>query len=291
MKGGKVCVGSHSGVREKIIKALHDSALGGHSGINGTYQRIKSLFYWPTLKIDVQTWVKECETCLRSKHENNSYPGSLQPLSIPEQAWSYISMDFIKGLPSSEGKYSILVVVDRLTKYSHFIALKHPYTTTTIAKDFFDNIYKLHGIPMSIVIDKDKVFTSKIWKELFTLSGVSLDMSSAYHPKSDGIMVDTEFWFNSNFTRLKATPFQAQYGCPPQQLSIGPYLQNHHTDVEELMHERIKVLQLLKDNLHQAQQRMKFYADRKRTEREFEVGDEVFLKLRPYRQTLLTLRK
>ncbi|KAL2230104.1 UNVERIFIED_CONTAM: Transposon Ty3-G Gag-Pol polyprotein [Sesamum indicum] len=317
-RGGRVCVGSHGGIREKVLKTLHDSALGGHSGIHGTYQRIKSLFYWPTMKTDVQEWVKGCETCQRAKHENNPYPGLLQPLPLPDQAWSCVSMDFIEGLPSSEGKDSILVVVDRLTKYSHFIALKHPYTATVIAKVFFDSIYKLHGLPVSIISDRDKVFTSRFWKELFTLSGVSLDMSSSYHPQTDGQtervnqclenylrcmcmqkpkkwaqwLTLAELWFNTNYhSGLKATPFQALYGYPPQQLPIGPYLQGHHSDVAELMQERTKVLQLLKENLQQAQQRMKHYADKKRTEREFQVGDEVFLKLQPYKQTSVSLRK
>ncbi|KAL0374355.1 UNVERIFIED_CONTAM: Transposon Ty3-G Gag-Pol polyprotein [Sesamum radiatum] len=185
-KGNKLCVGSHGGIRERIIKVMHDSALGGHSGITGTLQRLKMLFYWPTAKEEVQTWVKECETCQRSKHENNAYPGLLQPLPIPEQAWFCISMDFIEGLPQSYGKDSILVVVDRLTKYSHFIPLKHPYTAASIAKIFFDNIYKLHGLPVSIVSDRDRVFTSNFWRELFGLTGVSLDMSSAYHPQTYG---------------------------------------------------------------------------------------------------------
>ncbi|KAL0408312.1 UNVERIFIED_CONTAM: hypothetical protein Sradi_1765600 [Sesamum radiatum] len=184
-KKGRICVGSHGDIRKKIIKSLHDSTLGGHSGINGTYQRIKPLFFWPTLKEDVTTWVKECEVCQRSKHENVPYPGLLQPWPIPSQAWSCISMDFVEGLPPSEGKDSVLVIVDRLTKYSHFIPLKHPYTSTTIAKIFFHNIYKLHGLPVSIVTDRDRVFTSRFWRELFTLAEVSLDMSSAYHPQSD----------------------------------------------------------------------------------------------------------
>ncbi|KAL0451852.1 UNVERIFIED_CONTAM: Retrovirus-related Pol polyprotein from transposon [Sesamum latifolium] len=89
---------------------------------------------------------------------------------------------YLQGLPNSEGKDSILVVVDKLTKYSHFLALKHPHTAVTIAKLFFDNIYKLHGLPVSIITDRDKAFTCRFWKELFTLFGVSLDMSSTYHP-------------------------------------------------------------------------------------------------------------
>ncbi|KAL0299990.1 UNVERIFIED_CONTAM: Transposon Ty3-G Gag-Pol polyprotein [Sesamum angustifolium] len=161
---GRICVGSHGGIREKIIRSMHDSALGGHSGINGTYQRIKPLFYWPTLKGDVNTLVKECEVCQRSKHENIPYPGLLQPLPIPDQAWSCISMDSLRDYP----------------------LLKHPYTASSIAKTFFDNIYKLHGLPVSIVTDRDRVFTSRLWKELFSMAGVSLDMSSAYHPQTDG---------------------------------------------------------------------------------------------------------
>ncbi|KAL2226249.1 UNVERIFIED_CONTAM: Transposon Ty3-G Gag-Pol polyprotein [Sesamum indicum] len=304
-KEGSICVGSHGGIREKVLKTMHDSALGGHSGMQGTYQRLKPLFYWPTMKVDVQEWVRGCEICQRAKHENNQYPGLLQPLPVPEQAWSCVSMDFIEGLPNSDGKDSILVVVDRLTKYSHFLALKHPYTATSIAKVFFDNIYKLHGLPVSIISNRDKVLPSRFWKELFTLSGVSLDMSSSYHPQTDGQtqrinqclenylrcmclqkpkkwaqwLTLAELWFNTNYhTGLKATPFQALYGYPPQQLPIGPYLQSHHSDVAELVQERTK-------------QKLKLYADKKRTEREFQVGDEVFLKLQPYKQTSVALRK
>ncbi|KAL0325112.1 UNVERIFIED_CONTAM: Retrovirus-related Pol polyprotein from transposon [Sesamum radiatum] len=178
---------------------------------------------------------RAADALLRVGHEqeeSQSNAITTQPLPIPEQAWSCISMDFIEGLPSSEGKDSILVGVDRITKYSHFIALKHPYTATSIAKLFFDNIYKLHGLPTSIVTDKDKIFTSKFWKELFSLSGVSLDMSSDYHPQSDGQtervnqclenylrcmchqkpkwaqwLTLAEFWSNTNFhTGLAATP-------------------------------------------------------------------------------------
>ncbi|KAL0420988.1 UNVERIFIED_CONTAM: Retrovirus-related Pol polyprotein from transposon.6 [Sesamum latifolium] len=142
---------------------------------------------------DVNAWVKECEVCQRAKHENNPYPGLLQPLPIPDQAWSCISMNFMKT--------------------------------------FFDNIYKLHGLPVSIVTDRDRVFTSRFWKELFNMAGVSLEMSSAYHP---------DRWPNRE--GLKATPFQALYGYPPHQLTIGPYMQNHHSEVEELMQERVKVM-------------------------------------------------
>lgn len=95
-------------------------------------------------------------------------------------------MDFIEGLPLSKGYSVIMVIVDRLSKYSHFIPLAHPYTTATVAKAFMENIFKLHGIPQSIVNDRDAIFTTNFWKEIFHLSGTKLLMSSAYHPQTDG---------------------------------------------------------------------------------------------------------
>ncbi|XP_026400203.1 uncharacterized protein LOC113296079 [Papaver somniferum] len=111
----------------------------------------------------------------RNKHENTFPAGLLQPLLIPDQAWQYISMDFIEGLPKSEHKDGILVVVDRLTKYSHFIVLQHPYTAVTVAKAFLHHIFKLHGLPSSIISDRDKVFTTTI-EEYLTHRNAMLDI-------------------------------------------------------------------------------------------------------------------
>jgi IS30 family transposase len=95
-------------------------------------------------------------------------------------------MDFVEGLPKSEGRAVIFVVVDRFSKYAHFMAMPHPYTACSVARMFLDNIYKLHGFPATIVSDKDTVFRSLFWKELFARQGVKLCHSTAYHPQSDG---------------------------------------------------------------------------------------------------------
>ena len=126
-----------------------------------------------------EEFVKECPVCQKNKSENVPYPGLLQPLPILEMAWSHISMDFIEGLPRSGGKNCILVVVDKFSKFSHFIPLSHPFTAAVIAKTFMQHVYRLHGLPQSIVSDRDKVFTSQFWQELFKLAKVQLRMSSA----------------------------------------------------------------------------------------------------------------
>ena len=124
--------------------------------------------------------------CQQNKHENVATPGLLQPLLIPHAPFIDISMDFINGLPKSEGKDVIMVVVDLFNKYAHFMSLSHPYSAPTVAKIFMDNVYKLHGLPASVVSDRDPVFLSKFWKELFTIQRVNLLYSSAYHTQTDG---------------------------------------------------------------------------------------------------------
>jgi transposase InsO family protein len=147
---------------------------------------MKDLFYWRGMKQEVEDFVKQCSICQHAKHSNSLPPGLLQPLPIPQGAWQDLSMDFIEGLPKSKGFNVILVIVDRFTKYAHFVPIRHPFTTRTIAKSVFDNVVKLHGLPKTIVSDRDKVFTSSFWKELFSLMGTMLVMSSSYHPQTDG---------------------------------------------------------------------------------------------------------
>lgn len=141
---------------------------------------------WKRMKQDDYSFIRECDVCQRCKGENTGKAGLLQPLPIPEKVWVDISMDFIEGLPKVAGKEVIFVVVHRLSKAAHFMTLKHPYAALDVAQLFMDNVFKLHGLPHSIVSDRDAVFTSKFWKEIFRLQKVSLLTSTAYHPQTDG---------------------------------------------------------------------------------------------------------
>lgn len=166
----RIWVGNNSLAQNHILQALHNSGVGGHSGVHATYHRVKQYFFWPSMKKTVQDFVAGCQVCQQAKPEHVKTLGLLQPLPVPTGAWKVICMDFIEGLPLSSGYNVILVVIDKFTKYSHFIPLRHPFTAVTVAHEFMNSVYKLHGLPQTIISDRDKIFTSRLWPELFKLS-------------------------------------------------------------------------------------------------------------------------
>jgi hypothetical protein len=135
------------------------------------------------MKGAITYYVKSCPACQLNKSKIIPYPGLLQPLPIPDMAFQHLTMDFIEGLPKSEDKDTILVVVDKLTKYAHFISLSHPFTTKTMVQIFLDHIFKLHGLPVVIITDRDRIFTSQLWQDLLKSLNVKLKFSSAITPK------------------------------------------------------------------------------------------------------------
>ena len=151
-----------------------------------TYKRISQQFYWPSMYQTVQNYVASCDVCQRTKHQTLSPIRLLQPLPISCQVWDNVTLYFTDGLPPSNGKNSILVVVDRLSKLAHFIALSHPYTSKGVAEKFIVGVVKLHGMPRSIISDRDPIFINNFWKEFFKMSDTQLKMSSTYHSQIDG---------------------------------------------------------------------------------------------------------
>jgi len=248
----------------------------------------------------VRDYIKGCSVCQRNKTEHLHPAGLLQPLEVPSSVWADIAMDFVEGFPRMGGKSVILTVVDRFSKYAHFIALGHPYTAISVARAFFDNIVRLHGVPCSIVSDRDPVFTSAFWTELFSLVGVKLRLSTAFHPQTDGQSEVTnriigvylrclacdrpkswlrwlpwaEYCYNTSFqTALKTTPFQVVYGrLPPSLLSNEPGLAKLPAVDRQLM-DRDEFLVDIRDRLLHAQDLMRAQHDRHHREVEFQVRD------------------
>jgi hypothetical protein len=215
-------------------------------------------------------------------------------------------MDFVEGLPKVGGKTVILTVVDWLSKYDHFIALRHPYTATTVAAAFFENIVRLHGMLASIVSDRDPIFTSTMWQELFRLCGTTLCTSSAFRPQTDGQSKVTnriitiylrclagnrhkswlrclpwaEYCYNTSYqTMLKATPFEVVYGRPPP--ALFPVLPDvtRVVAVDRQLRDQDIFLAEVRDRLLQAQGVMKLVHDKQHRHLEFEVGEWAWLRL------------
>ena len=315
---GRLVIPRTSRLITSIIGEFHNSPMGGHSGETKTYQRLASELFWVGMRKDVVKYVQECTVCQQNKHLATTPAGLLQPLPLPAKVWEEITMDFIEGLPRSEGVDTILVVVDRLSKYAHFVGLKHPFTAASVAAIFVREVVRLHGIPNAIVSDRDRVFLSHFWSELFKLQGTNLKRSSAYHPQSDGQSevvnrsLETylrcfasekprswarwlpwaEYWYNtSTHASTRCTPFQALYGREPPRLIRYEHGAATVSAVEQLLEDRDAVLDDLRMHLIRAQQKMKVFADAKRHHAEFQPGDMVYLKLRPYRQRSLARRK
>ncbi|GKA56430.1 ty3-gypsy retrotransposon protein [Tanacetum coccineum] len=238
-----------SNLKVRLLQEAHDTPSGGHGGFLKTFKRLSDQFYWPRMKQEVRLFVQQCLICQQQKYQTLSPAGLLQPLPVPTRIWEDISMDFIVGLPPSGRFDTILVVVDRLSKYAHFICLSHPFTAKVVASTFYREIVRLHGFPRSIVSDRDVVFLSHFWQELFRLTQTKLQLSTSYHPQTDGqtevinrgleaylrcfaheqpvkwssYLPWAEYSYNTGYhTSTGTTPFSVVYGREPP--SLLPYV-------------------------------------------------------------------
>jgi hypothetical protein len=220
-------------------------------------------------------------------------------------------MDFITHLPPTHNRSCVWVIVDRLTKFAHFIALPASFTAASLAPIFINEIYRLHGAPKTIVSDRDRVFVSQFWRALFHHLGISLAFSSSYHPQSDGqtevlnrcletylrcfvsdephlwlkFLPLAEFWYNTSFhSAIGMSPFEALYGRKAPNLVHYTPGTSKINNLDELLSQKTQILKVLKENLTKAQNRMTIQANCHRQDFNFEVGQWVYLKLQPYRQ-------
>ena len=301
-KDNCLCVPECS-LRLQLVKELHGE---GHIGRDRTLKLVTDSYFWPTLRRDVERFVTRCATCQRGKgHATNA--GLYLPLPIPTQPWSDISMDFVLGLPRTQrGKDSIFVVVDHFSKMAHFLPCKKTTDSVQVASLFFREIYRLHGLPVSIISDRDSRFISHFWRSLWKLFKTSLAMSSAFHPQSDGqtevvnrslgnmlrclvgdnlrswdsVLCQAEFAHNHAHNRsLGYRPFKVVYGVTPHGplgLTTVPQPGEFHGRAQELVDELTSIHARASDNLAGTTLKYKRAADKRRRELHFEVGDFVW---------------
>ncbi|GJU09634.1 putative reverse transcriptase domain-containing protein [Tanacetum coccineum] len=236
----RIWIPSVGGVRKLIMDEAHTSRYSVHPGADKMYYDLRDLYWWPGMKRDIAEYVSRCLTCSKIKAEHQKPSGFLQQPEIPEWKWEKITMDFVTKLPkSSSGHDTIWVVVDRLTKSAHFLPIREDYKTEKLAKIYTNEIVARHGVPISIISDRDGRFTSHLWQDFQEALGTRLDMSTAYHPQTDGQSERTiqtledmlracvmdfgsswdthlpliEFSYNNSYhTSIKYAPFEALYG-------------------------------------------------------------------------------
>ncbi|GJW97824.1 reverse transcriptase domain-containing protein [Tanacetum coccineum] len=307
----RIWIPSVGGVRKLIMDEAHTSRYSVHPGADKMYYDLRDLYWWPGMKRDIAEYVSRCLTCSKIKAEHQKPSGFLQQPEIPEWKWEKITMDFVTKLPkSSSGHDMIWVVVDRLTKLAHFIPIREDYKTEKLAKIYTNEIIARHGVPVSIISDRDGRFTSHLWQAFQEALGTRLDISTAYHPQTDGQSERTiqtledmlqacvmdfgsswdthlpliEFSYNNSYhTSIKCAPFEALYGRKCRSPVIWTEIGESQLTGPEIVQETTEKIVQIKERLKTGMSRQKSYADKRRKPLEFQVGDRVLLKVSPWK--------
>ena len=183
---GRVCVPDDSDLRKAILEEAHSRSFAIHPGSIKMYQDLKMSFWWSGMKIEISEFVTKCLVCQRVKAEHQVRSRLLQSIRIQEWKWDRITKDFVVGLPLIRRKHdSVWVVVERLTKSTHFLPVRTDYSLDKLAELYIKEIVRLHGIPISIISYRDSRFTSRFWGKLQEALGTRLNFSTAFHPQTD----------------------------------------------------------------------------------------------------------
>ena len=310
----RVCVPDDNDLRKAILEEAHSGSFSIHPGSTKMYQDLKMSFWWSGMKRDISEFVTKCLVCQRVKTEYQVPSGLLQSIRIPEWKWDRITMDFVVGLPLTRRKHdSVWVVVDRLTKLAHFLPVRNDYSLDKLAELYIKEIVQLHGIPISIISDRDPRFTSRFWGKLQEALGTRLNFSTTFHPQTDGqserviqIMEDmlrscvidyegswdryiplVEFVYNSSFqSSIGMAPYEALYGRKCRTPLCWTELSEKKVIGPDLIQETEEKVKMIRERLKVADDRQKSYADMKRKDIRYEIGEKVFLKVSPWKKVM-----
>ncbi|KAK1408206.1 hypothetical protein QVD17_39841 [Tagetes erecta] len=298
-------------LRELVMDEAHKSRYSVHPGSDKMYHDLKQLYWWPNMKADIATYVSKCLTCSKVKVEYQKPKGMLQQPEIPVWKWEQIAMDFVTKLPRTpSGCDAIWVIVNRLTKSAHFIPYKETDKMEKLARIYIKEIVSRHGVPVSIISDRGAQFISKFWGSLQKAFGTCLDLSTAYHPQTDGqsertiqtledmlraCVIDfggswenhlplVEFSYNNSYhTSIKAAPFEALYGRKCRSPICWAEVGDSQLFGPDLVRETTEKIVQIRNRMAAARDRQKSYADLHRQAVEFNVGDKVLLKVSPWK--------
>ncbi|GJU36043.1 putative reverse transcriptase domain-containing protein [Tanacetum coccineum] len=309
---GRSWLPCYGDLRTVIMHESHKSKYSNPSSSEkDKYQDVKKLYWWPHYESDIATYLASALTCAKVKAEHQRQSGLLVQPEIPQWKWDNITMDFVTKLPkSSQGYDTIWVIVDRLTKSAIFIPMKETDPLEKLARMYLKEVVTRHGIPVSIICDRDPRFASNFWRSLQKALGTSLDMSTAYHPQTDGqsertiqtlkdmlraCVIDfgngwvkhlplVEFSYNNSYhASIKAAPFEALYGRKCRSPVCWAEVGEVQLTGPEIVQETTEKIIQVKQRMQAARDRQKSYADLKRKPMEFEVGDKVMLKVSPWK--------
>ncbi|RVW67492.1 Transposon Ty3-I Gag-Pol polyprotein [Vitis vinifera] len=279
--GTRLCVPNDEDLRRELLEEAHCSKFAIHPGGTKMYKDLRQNYWWSGMKRDIAQFVAQCLVCQQVKAEHQRPAGSLQPLAIPEWKWEHITMDFVIGLPRTlGGNNAIWVIVDRLTKSAHFLPMKVNFSLDRLASLYVKEIVRMHGVPVSIVSDRDPRFTSRFWHSLQKALGTKLSFSTAFHPQTDG---QSERVIQVLEDLLRACILDLQ-GNWDDHLPLVEFAYNNSFQASIGMAPFEALLKA-------AQSRHKSYADQRRRDLEFEVGDHVFLKVSPMKSVMRFGRK
>jgi len=188
LKEGKVYVLKNEELRMEVIWLHHDVLAAGHGGRWKTVELVTRNYWWPGVTRDVGKYVEGCDLCQRMKNRTEELVGKLKLSEVPQKMWSHLTVDFIMKLPVVAGKDVILVVCDRLSKMTYFVTTIEETSAEGLARLFRDNVWKLHGLPESVVLDRGPQFAAELTKELNRMLGIKMKLSTEFHPQTDGQM-------------------------------------------------------------------------------------------------------
>ncbi|GKB18995.1 putative reverse transcriptase domain-containing protein [Tanacetum coccineum] len=275
-------------VRTLIMNEAHKSKYYIHPGADKMYYDLKDRYWWPGMKKDIAEYVGKCLTCLKVKAKDQRLFSLLQQPEIPVWKWEGIAMAFVTKLPrTSSGHDTIWVIVDRLTKFAHFLPMREDYKMDRLARLYLNEIVARHGVPISIILDRDSRFTSRFWQSMLEALGTRLDMSTAYHPQTDG-QSECTIQTLEDILRACVLDFGGSWDV---HLLLVEFLYNnsYHSSVRCASFEALygrkcrSPIMWAEDRLKAARDRQKSYADKRRKPLEFSVGDYVLLKVSPWK--------